>query len=124
MTTDPLGPQAEKFRCLAAASRALTDAQIEAIEAAADADRDDPGVDAEGYALPTAGQRAYEAAVESGRWPAAEAVMDEGPGVTWSARIAVLVSDLISPEDYAALTEPWLAAFGHNPAELTERTAP
>lgn len=110
--TDPLGPNAAAFRRLQAAIDTLSDEQVKALSAAMDdvydATRDAPDT----YLRPAAAQRAYKAIVESGRWEAAKPPLGCAPAVAWDVKAAVLVADLISAEDYAALTDPWFAAFG------------
>jgi len=102
------------FRRLLTAVRGLTREQAERLEAAADAAYDTDDTDADGYRKSTPAERAYRAAVDAGRWATNQQAMEEAPGAAHDVKLAALTGDLISPEDYAALTGPWFATFGRD----------
>ena len=112
---DPLGPKAAAFRRFAAAVADLTNEQAIRLEAAADAAYDTDDTDPDGNRRETAAERAYRAAVAAGRWGYAQGVVERAPGAAFDPKLALLVVDLIAPEDFAVLTGPWFAAFGRWP---------
>jgi hypothetical protein len=111
-TSDPLGPNAGAFTRSVETIRGLTADQYDALEAAADAVPDRRRVNWRGRLKKGPSERAYDAVVKSGRWAAAEEVMDGLPGAAWGVALAVLVQDLISMDDYADLTSAWWITFG------------
>lgn len=105
---DPLGPKAATFRRFIAVVAELTNEQTARLQWDADADSG-------GYRREAAAGRAYRAAVAAGRWAYAQEMVERAPGAAFDPKLALLVADLIDPEDFAVLTGPWFAAFGRWP---------
>jgi hypothetical protein len=111
---DSLGPNGNAFKRLLEVCSRLTPEQVAALDrtnyrmhskAAEDGDE-------YGEAEPESPHlRALDALHDSGRFPGATTA-GLRPGPTWQPLLAVLVQDLISAEDYAEMTAPWLATFG------------
>lgn len=110
-TPDPLGRNADAFTQVVAAARGLTDGQVAELEAAADAAYEHRGL-RRGRPQAVAAERAYQAAVASGRWTHAADLVEQPPGAAFDPRLAVLVRDLLDPADYEAMVGPWRAVFG------------
>lgn len=102
MPDDPLGPQAEHVRRILAAADELSPTQQTRLARAAAAVPADQAR--------AARSRALAAATRSGRMAAAMAALDSQPRTIRGVAVAVLVADLITAEDHATLTNPWLAA--------------
>ncbi len=117
-TADPLGQHAYAFRRMLRAVRDLTPRQLAALD---ETNCQAFGLTADEAAILTAANggvepeaahlRALDALHASGRFsPAQEAGLKPGPA--WQPLLAVLLQDLLDPEDYAEMTGPWFATFG------------
>jgi hypothetical protein len=104
---DRLGRNADVFLRVVDATRRLTVCAAARMEVHAGVLPGDPGE----YPQETALDRAYQAAIAAGRWPTAEALIREAPWYARSTKIAVLVADVITADDYRTLIAPWAAAM-------------
>lgn len=94
--TDALGPQGEYVASLISNIRGVTSDDAERLAAAWDAARD----------------ATRDAALNATRDAARYAVWAAALDATWDATWALLVRDLITTEQYDALTRPWRTAVG------------
>ena len=101
---EALGPQGREVAELVETARGLTPDQLDAINTARTATRD--------AALSAALDAAWDAVWEAARKTARVAALDATPDAAWNAVLAVLVRDLIAPEQYDILTEPWRTVMG------------
>lgn len=99
----------DALRRLLVTTRHLSPEQVERLGQVADAVRD--GFPSDSSARHTA-DRAIRAAMNAGRWWGWQDVVEEEPAAARDVKLAVLASDLISPEDYNVLTAAWFATFG------------
>ena len=117
---EALGPQGREVAALIETARGLTPDQLDALEAAGDA----AGVAVWDAARTTALAAARDAARTAARttaWEAAwdtawdtawEAARGAARTAAWAAVLATIVRDLITPEQYDLLTEPWRTVMG------------
>jgi hypothetical protein len=115
--TGAFGPCGVPFWQTVIAVSSLTDDQVSALDRArleqnATSPRTGRGGSAAIYDCVA---RAYTAAVESGRWRTAADVVEQPPDAAYRVKLAALVRDLITAEDYEALIGPWVAVFGAAP---------
>ena len=97
---EALGPQGPEVVALIETARGLTPDQLDAMDAARTAARG------------AARDAALDTALDTARDAAWGAAWDAAMGTVLDAVLAVLVRDLITPEHYDILTEPWRTVLG------------
>ena len=113
---EALGPQGPEVAALIETARGLTPDQLDALDTALDTARRAARVAALDASWKAARKAARDAALDAARGAAWDAALD----AAWAAPLeavldavlAVLVRDLIAPEQYDILTEPWCTVMG------------
>ena len=105
---EALGPQGREVAALIETARGLTPDQLDALAAAWDTT-----LDAAWGAAWAAAEAAVGAAARAAAWGAVwTATRTAARDAAWAAALAVLVRDIITPEQYDLLTEPWRTVMG------------